>query len=356
MRLLEGKTIYVVPCGANRSKNIGNLLDELISNGANVYVMPTKMCTQIVNMQELSEKYQVKTDFDRISTQNIPEEDVIIIAPCTFNTFNKIAYGIADSYSLSIIQTSIGKGKPCIIAPSMNLSYWAHPTIKHSRNILNSFPNVSVIHPEIIYNADGTINRVSMAPFDKVADNVYHTSSKIRYESKKVEFDLSDTIDENFNEFATVGRYLQDNQYSNGVAGFIAKRIKEGILVTSTGSSLGNLKPNQLSLITEFNNKVITWSGQYMPSSESPLVVEIFENFDCGVIVHGHCKEITYNFKKERYLSNEYLKYGEWGEFVKIKTLLDTHNKCIMKLHGEIILSTDFSSALKSYEDMYTND
>ena len=82
--------------------------------------------------------------------------------------------------------------------------------------------------------------------------------------------------------------------------------------------------------------------------------MEIFEKYpNVNVIVHGHCKDVTYSPKMVKYQSSEYLKYGQWGELFKIDNLFKEYQLGIMKLHGEIILASNFNEALSRYEKMY---
>ncbi len=355
--MLKGKVVYVVTTGANKSKDVKILLDYLKAEGAICILMPTATSCSIMDLRTV-ENYQIKRDytFNRADSTNerIPEEDVVVVAPCTFNTFSKIANGIADTYPLSIIHSAIGYGKYIVIAPSMNQGYFNHPITKENFAKINSFGNVSIVYPEYIYKEDGTLDRITMAPWEKILDTICHRYTKIRYSDKRVEYDMTDIIAEYFPEFFTVGKFLQDNQYTNGVAGFIAKRIKEGILITATGSSVGALKRENLTLILDWKDHIVSWAGQYRPSSETPLVLELFENFpNKNVIIHGHCKDITYSNKTLKYNSSEYLRYGEWGELYKIKPIIERYQKGIMKLHGEIIISETFGDALSKYCDMY---
>lgn len=355
--MLKGKVVYVVTTGANKSKDVKILLDYLKAEGATCILMPTATSCSIMDLRTV-EGYQIRKDytFNRADSINerIPEEDVIVVAPCTFNTFSKIANGIADNYPLSIIHAAIGYGKYIVIAPSMNQGYFKHPITRENFAKINSFGNVSIVYPEYIYKEDGTLDRITMAPWEKILDNVCHRYTKIRYSDKQVDYDMADIVAKYFLELFTVGKFLQENQYTNGVAGFIAKKIPEGVLITSTGSSVGALKRENLTLILDWKDHIVSWAGTAKPSSETPLVLELFENFpNKNVVVHGHCKDITYSNKTLKYNSSEYLRYGEWGELYKIKPVIDEYQKGIMKLHGEIILADTFDDALLLYSDMY---
>ena len=93
---------------------------------------------------------------------------------------------------------------------------------------------------------------------------------------------------------------------------------------------------------------------KYPPSSEMPLILETFEAFpDARVLIHGHCKDVTYSPKLLNYVSDEYLAYGQWGELFKVYPLLEKYGLAIMKLHGEIVMGDDFDDALHRYKELY---
>ncbi|MHB1664528.1 MAG: bifunctional phosphopantothenoylcysteine decarboxylase/phosphopantothenate--cysteine ligase CoaBC [bacterium] len=56
--------------------------------------------------------------------------DVIVIAPATYNTINKIACGIADS--LITLTVSASGDKPCIIVPSMNNKMYSNEILQEN--------------------------------------------------------------------------------------------------------------------------------------------------------------------------------------------------------------------------------
>jgi len=353
--LLENKVVYVVVTGATKAKTIGVLLRHLKLAGAECILIPSDEGYKLMDHSSINKEW-MKYD-EKIynpKTKDIPEEDIVIVAPCTFNTLSKIAHGIADNYPTSIIHAAIGRRKPVVLGLAMNYWYFNHPLTMDHIGKINSFPNVSIVWPESIYLPDGTLEKVTMAPWEKIIDTVFHKYQKIRYESQKIDDDISDIVENNFSEFFTFGKELQENHYLNGSSGFLAKRLPEGILVTSTGSYVGDLAKCNLSLIRDWSSHVVSWSGERLPSSETPLILEIFDRYsNNNLIIHGHCRDITYNPKLIKYHSSEYLKYGQWGELFKIDQILDKYQSGIMKLHGEIILANDFNEGLGRYEKMY---
>jgi phosphopantothenoylcysteine synthetase/decarboxylase len=47
-------------------------------------------------------------------------DDAVIVAPATFNSINKLAAGICDTYALAVVGEAIGAGVPVVILPAVN--------------------------------------------------------------------------------------------------------------------------------------------------------------------------------------------------------------------------------------------
>ena len=56
-----------------------------------------------------------------------PPRGVVLFAPCSFNSLNKLAHGIADNLALSVVAEAIGRGTPVIVGPSLNQPLLDHP-------------------------------------------------------------------------------------------------------------------------------------------------------------------------------------------------------------------------------------
>lgn len=85
----------------------------------------------------------------------------LLVAPCTFNTFNKIALGLADNLATAMIADGLGAGCRVIIAPAMNRGLWAHPQTKLSLERLQSW-GCTIVPPQI---REG---QVTMAPVAEI--------------------------------------------------------------------------------------------------------------------------------------------------------------------------------------------
>ena len=352
--MLKGKTVYCIVTGAHRTTTIALFLNMLKNEHAdNIILMPTAAAEAFLDLQTIPEDVIIRRTSK--GTMQIPEEDVVVVAPCTFNTFSKIATGVADSYPMSILHAAIGKKKPVVIVPSMGEQYWWHPITAAHLRTMTGF-GVEVIWPEYIYNSSGVLEKLTMAPWAKVLDSVCHKFKKIRYDGLRVRgTHAMRLIDEYYASFAKYGDALQQNHYTNAAAGFLAMRVDESnILITRSGAFVGNLTRDDITVVTNHDNHIVSWYGVSEPSSETPLVLDIFDQFpEVNAIIHGHCRDITYSPKMLKYLSNEYLAYGQWGEIFKISDLLKWYHFAIMKLHGEIVVGKCFKEALTLYYEKY---
>ena len=93
----------------------------------------------------------------------------LLVAPCTFNTFNKVALGLADNLATAMIADGLGAGCPVVIAPSMNHGLWAHPQTAISHERLERWGCI-VIQPVI--SGDPAIGAVTMATTPEIVDAV----------------------------------------------------------------------------------------------------------------------------------------------------------------------------------------
>ena len=353
--MLEGRVIYCVVTGANRTKNVGDFLSLLQDRNADkIILIPTINAVPFLREASIPNGVIVRSD-TIITTERIPEEDIVVVAPCTFDTMNKLTNGIADNYAMSVVHAAIGKKKPIIVAFSMGAQYWNHPLTDGAVKTLQSF-GIETIWPEFVYTDDGTLEKITMSPWEKVTDSVCHKFQKTRYESDQHDRDSRyDKATAKYADlFKQTGSTLLWQHFVNGPAGFIALKIPDGILITRTGAEVGKLNDEDLTLIIGHEDKKISWMGYGAPSSETPMVLEIFERYPkARAIIHGHCREITYSKLANKYKSEKYLSYGQFGEAAKLYPILDKHGIAIMRLHGEVAIGKDFNDALGKYFDIY---
>lgn len=141
-------TVYLIITGAATARRIPTLIEDLAGTVPNLITVLTPNAQNVVSLRELSMvagHHVVESYFDDVILPR-PSDGVILIAPCTFNSLNKLAQGIADNLALSITAEAIGRGTPVIVAVSVNPPLWAHPRAKESVAVLRSW-SVTVIDP-----------------------------------------------------------------------------------------------------------------------------------------------------------------------------------------------------------------
>jgi phosphopantothenoylcysteine decarboxylase / phosphopantothenate---cysteine ligase len=74
--------------------------------------------------------------------------DLLLIAPCTANTLNKIACGIDDTPVTTFATTAIGSQKPLVVVPAMHHSMYRHPAVIGNIAKLKTW-GVKVVDPRI---------------------------------------------------------------------------------------------------------------------------------------------------------------------------------------------------------------
>lgn len=159
---------YLIVSGASTARRVPDLISLLASRVPNLLTVLTPNAQQIVSPRELalvSGHRIVESYFDEAILPR-PPQGVLLAAPCSFNTLNKLAHGIADNLALSITAEAIGRGTPVIVALSLNDPLWAHPRAKQSVAELRSW-GVTVLDP--VLDANGWL---TMAPNESIVDAV----------------------------------------------------------------------------------------------------------------------------------------------------------------------------------------
>ena len=179
MKTLDNKAVYIVMTGAKKCSIVPELVREFVGEGASTYTFFTDMARKIANMKDF-EIPGNKTSLDYSKNgEELPLEDIVLVVPATFNSINKAAQGIADSYSMTIVASAIGKRKKVIFAPAMNRSLWEHPITLRSLETLQQW-GCQVVWPEI------TTDKITMAPLEKIADKLKREKYKNETLTKKI--------------------------------------------------------------------------------------------------------------------------------------------------------------------------
>ena len=138
---------YLVLSGTTTAARCPDLLRELVGLGfSTVIALPTPNASRVIaprDMADIAGVQVVESYFD-LAIRPRPPRGVVLFAPCSFNSLNKLAHGIADNLALSVVAEAIGRGTPVIVAPSLNAPLLAHPVAQASLKKLASWSVVIV--------------------------------------------------------------------------------------------------------------------------------------------------------------------------------------------------------------------
>jgi phosphopantothenoylcysteine synthetase/decarboxylase len=141
--------IYLALSGTTTSARCPDILRELVGLGfATVIALPTPNAARTVAGRELADvagAQVVESYFDK-AIRPRPPRGVVLFAPCSFNSLNKLAHGIADNLALSVVAEAIGRCTPVIVAPSLNQPLLEHPQAQASLRLLPTW-GVAIVPP-----------------------------------------------------------------------------------------------------------------------------------------------------------------------------------------------------------------
>src|SRR3954468_18824253 len=140
---------YLVLSGTTTAARCPELLRGLVGLGfATVIALPTPNAARVIAGRELADVpgAQVVQSYFDLAIRQRPPRGVVLFAPCSFNSLNKLAHGIADSLALSVVAEAIGRKTPVIVGPSLNQPLLDHPAAQASMTTLRSW-HVTVVPP-----------------------------------------------------------------------------------------------------------------------------------------------------------------------------------------------------------------
>ena len=140
---------YLILSGTSTASRCPGLLRDMLELGfSSVIAVPTPHASRVVAPRDLADVAGVRVveSYFDAAIRPRPPRGVLLFAPCSFNSLNKLAAGIADTLALSIAAEAIGRGTPVIVAPSLNQPLLNHPAAASSLRTLADW-GVVVVPP-----------------------------------------------------------------------------------------------------------------------------------------------------------------------------------------------------------------
>jgi phosphopantothenoylcysteine synthetase/decarboxylase len=140
---------YLMLSGTTTAARGPELLRGRVGLGfATVIAIPTPNAARVIAARELAdvEGVQVVESYFDLAIRPRPPYGLVMFAPCSFNSLNKLAHGIADNLALSVAAEAIGRGTPVIVGPSLNAPLLNHPEAQTSLKRLPGW-GVTIVPP-----------------------------------------------------------------------------------------------------------------------------------------------------------------------------------------------------------------
>lgn len=137
----NGGHVTLVVCAAPLAERCAEIAAALIGAGWTTRVVATPSAQDWLASDEIS----WITGLAPISVQRHPSvaatwpgDDAVVVAPLTFNTLNKWALGLADTYALGVLCEAIALKRRTIAVPFIGERFWGHPALRGSLSVLSS--------------------------------------------------------------------------------------------------------------------------------------------------------------------------------------------------------------------------
>ena len=121
---------YLLLSGTTTAARCPEILGGLVGLGfSSVIALPTPNASRVIAPRDLADVkgVQVVESYFDLAIRPRPPRGVVLFAPCSFNSLNKLAHGIADNLALSVAAEAIGRQTPVIVGPSLNQPLLDHP-------------------------------------------------------------------------------------------------------------------------------------------------------------------------------------------------------------------------------------
>lgn len=117
------RVLYLFICGAGPASRITDMVTLAQNEGWSVHCIATSAAVEhFLDIPELERAtgHQVRTTYRKPGDEPLPRADGVIVAPATYNTINKWAAGISDTYVLNQLAELTGLGVKIVVLPFVN--------------------------------------------------------------------------------------------------------------------------------------------------------------------------------------------------------------------------------------------
>ena len=126
--------LTIVACGAGPAAAIGTCVELAQDRGWTVQVIATPAALEFFDATAIADQTgsPVRSQYRAPGEPRSRPADAIVVAPATYNTINKWAQGISDTYALGVLAETTGLAVPTIVLPFVNTALAARAPFRRS--------------------------------------------------------------------------------------------------------------------------------------------------------------------------------------------------------------------------------
>jgi phosphopantothenoylcysteine synthetase/decarboxylase len=130
----QDRVLSIIVCGAGAAIEIATFVKLAIARGWIVQVIATPAAIEFFDQAavEALTGSPVRSQYSAPGSPRSRIPDAIAVAPATYNTINKWARGISDTYALGILAEQTGRGLPIVVLPFVNSALASRAPFKQS--------------------------------------------------------------------------------------------------------------------------------------------------------------------------------------------------------------------------------
>lgn len=140
MEVMAARLLYVVACAAPPAHDLHLVAPHMRSLGWDLCIVPTPDAIPFLDLTALGGQttLPIRSEYRRPDEDKLPPPDAMLVAPMTYNSVNKWAAGIADTFALGLLAETIGGDIPVTAVPWAKSALTRHPAFSRSIDLLTT--------------------------------------------------------------------------------------------------------------------------------------------------------------------------------------------------------------------------
>src|ERR1035438_10341805 len=134
MTTAPARVLSVIVCGAGPASEVRALIKLARERDWTVQVIATPAALDFIDTAAIEAQTgsPVRSQYRKPGEPRSQQADAVILAPATYNTINKWARGIADTYALGVLAEATGLAVPIVVLPFVNSALAARAPFRRS--------------------------------------------------------------------------------------------------------------------------------------------------------------------------------------------------------------------------------